>query len=122
MFKLQANMAPSSLWSGAEPPLTYCRQIAKSKVARAETQLPEAGQLNREPRDINRDETYARGDRARRPGEKVTSLQIYRASGTSLSEVRLRNIYSVSRLALRFLPSENFGRPHTEKMGSHARR
>ncbi len=78
MFKLQANMAPSSLWSGAEPPLTYCRQIAKSKVARAETQLPEAGQLNREPRGINRDETYARGDRARRPGEKVTSLQIYR--------------------------------------------
>ena len=28
----------------------------------------------------------------------------------------------VSRLALRLLPPENFGRPHSTKMGSHARR
>ena len=75
---------------------------------------------------MSHDETYARGGRARSAGEKVTSQILaspnLQAGAGRLSEGATPSLPRVSRLALRFLPSENFGRPHTEKMGSHARR
>ena len=128
MFKLQAN-------TGSEQPLEHngaASNVLKTDdevpKARARRGRPEAEQLSRTRRDIDRDHAYARGGAARaRPARRLlahTSLPKFtgRLVPDGLSAGATPSLPRVSRLALRFLPPENFGRPHSETMGSHARR
>ena len=71
MFKLQANMSLRSLWSSPEPPVRFKTDSEVPKARAERRRLPEAEHLNRAPRGINRDETYARGDARTRPARRL---------------------------------------------------